>query len=136
MLMFTCPGCGVNKKYRQFFAHVAECDKITEEMKTSQNQMKQKVAANQVAVPKIPHLYSTMSQVIFVFDKDSKQVLMFNRTDGQVTKAQIDYRQSEGNFQVSLPHNFQVAQVGKDPKVYMIGGGDYNLTPKSMYETR
>ena len=61
---------------------------------------------------------------------------MFNRNDGQVTKAQIDYRQSEGNFQVSLPHNFQVAQVGKDPKVYMIGGGDYNLTPKSMYETR
>ena len=46
MIVFTCPGCGANKKYKQFFAHVAECDKITEEMKTSQNQMKQKVAAN------------------------------------------------------------------------------------------
>ena len=37
---------------------------------------------------------------------------------------------------MSLPHNFQVVQVGPNPDVYMIGGGDYNLTPRSMFETR
>ena len=72
----------------------------------SEESIKEKIVANVPEAQNIPHLYSTMSKSIHVFDKDSKQVLMFNRNDGKVTKCQIDYRQTEGNFQVSLPHNF------------------------------
>ena len=128
MLQFTCPGCENMRplRYKAIFDHVKQCDKISNEMKVSKQDMVNQIVANVPAAQQIPHLYSSMSNTIYVFDKDSKQVLMYNRTNGQVLKAQIDYRQTEGNFQVSLPHNFQVVQVGKQPHVYMIGGGDYN----------
>ena len=75
-----------------------QCDKISEEMKISKQEMVNQIVANVPAAQQIPHLYSSMSNIIYVFDKDSKQVLMYNRSNSQVTKAQIDYRQTEGNF--------------------------------------
>jgi hypothetical protein len=39
-------------------------------------------------------------------------------------------RSTANNF----PHNFQLVQVGAGAKAFMIGGGDFNLTPASMYE--
>ena len=35
---------------------------------------------------------------------------------------------------MALPHNYQCVQVGDEPKLYLIGGGDYQTTPQSMYE--
>ena len=98
MLLFTCPGCGVAKKYKQIFEHVKECDQISQDHKMSEDSVKEKILANVPEAQNIPHLYSTMSKFIHVFDKDSKQVLMYNRMDNKVTKCQIDYRQTEGNF--------------------------------------
>ena len=98
MLLFTCPGCKAVKKYKNIFSHVKECAEISEDHKMSEESIKEKIVANVPESQNIPHLYSTMSKAIHVFDKDSKQVLMFNRNDGKVTKCQIDYRQTEGNF--------------------------------------
>ena len=53
----------------------------------SEASIKEKIVANVPEAANIPHLYSTMSKAIHVFDKDSKQVLMYNRHDNKVTKA-------------------------------------------------
>ena len=86
MLLFICPGCKQSMKYRKIFEHVKQCDKISEDHKMSEESIKEKIVANVPQAQQIPHLYSTMSKSIHVFDKDSKQVLMFNRNDGKVSK--------------------------------------------------
>jgi hypothetical protein len=41
---------------------------------------------------------------------------------------------NQRNTANNFPHNFQLVQVGAAAKVFMIGGGDFNLTPASMYD--
>ena len=74
-----------------------------------------------------------------MFDKDSKTVFTLER-DYSFTKYKVNYIPSEGvqpnqrNTANNFPHNFQLVQVGAAARVFMIGGGDFNLTPASMYE--
>ena len=39
LLIFECPGCGERKRYQAFFEHVKNCDRISEENMTSNEQM-------------------------------------------------------------------------------------------------
>jgi hypothetical protein len=64
---------------------------------------------------------------------------VLNREFG-VNKFKVNYMPSDGavtnqrNTVNNFPHNFQLVQVGAHARVSMIGGGDFNLTPASMYE--
>jgi hypothetical protein len=64
---------------------------------------------------------------MYVLERDSKIVIEYNIKSETVTRKQVKI---EANF----PHNFQLVQVGAHARVFMIGGGDFNLTPASMYE--
>jgi hypothetical protein len=35
-----------------------------------------------------------------------------------------------------LPHNFQLVQLGSPAKVYMVGGGEFNMNAQSLREIR
>ena len=72
MLLFTCPGCEQVFKYNKIFDHVKQCQRISEDHKMSEDSVKEKILSNVPEASKIPHLYSTMSKYIHVFDKDSK----------------------------------------------------------------
>ena len=72
MLTFTCPGCRERKKYKNFFDHVASCDKIGQDDMISNDQLNKIVQQNQNAVPVVAHHYSRLSRFIFVLEKDSK----------------------------------------------------------------
>ena len=65
---------------------------------------------------------------IYIFQKDSRSVSIFSPQTGKIVQKYVEYR---GNF----PHNFQMIQVGtQDPRVYMIGGGEYKSLPDSMFQ--
>lgn len=85
------------------------------------------MAENQNAVPLVQHNYSSLSKFIYVLEKDTKNLICFNRQDNRVTKATLQYKVN--NMSVALPHNYQCVQVGDEPKLYLIGGGDYQTTP-------
>lgn len=86
-----------------------------------------------------PAVTGTTPNQIYVFDKDSKTVFTLSR-DYSFTKYKVNYVPSEApasnsrNSSNNFPHNFQLVQVGAAAKLFMIGGGDFNLTPASMYE--
>ena len=66
-----------------------------------------------------------------VFQKDSKTITSYNPRTKDLKHQFIEFR---GNF----PHNFQMVQVGTtgQPRVFMIGGGDFKTLPDSMFQCR
>ena len=67
-----------------------------------------------------------------MLEKDTKNLLQYNRVTGRVTKSKLEYRVNK--LEVALPHNYQCVQVGDAPKLYLIGGGDYQNKPLTMFE--
>jgi hypothetical protein len=60
-------------------------------------------------------------------EKDSKKFYIYNSKTQGVTQHAIEVA---NNF----PHNFQAIQVGlSETKVYIVGGGDFNQLPDSMF---
>lgn len=123
LVNFTCPGCNEKKRYKAFFEHVKICESIGADAMVSNEQIQKIVAENQNAVPLVQHNYSSLAQNIYVVEKDSKNVLCYDRTQNRVTRMKMNYRVN--NLEVGLPHNYQCVQVGGAPLLYLIGGGDY-----------
>ena len=68
--------------------------------------------------------------MLYIFQKDSKTITLFNVATKALSHKQVDFR---GNF----PHNFQMIQVGNsNPRCFMIGGGDNKTLPDSMFQCR
>ena len=99
----------------------------------STEQMQRILTENQNAVPAVSHNYSRLSRYIYILEKDTKNLLQYDRQSNRVNRMKFNYRVN--NLEVALPHNFQCCQVGDGPRLYLIGGGDYQQTPISMYET-
>ena len=71
--------------------------------------------------------FSEFPKELYIFQKDSKSITVFNTQTQNLTHKYVEYR---GNF----PHNFQMIQVGiENPRVFMLGGGDYKSLPDSMF---
>mmetsp|Transcript_1064 Transcript_1064/g.1972 ORF Transcript_1064/g.1972 Transcript_1064/m.1972 type:complete len:126 (+) Transcript_1064:500-877(+) len=71
-------------------------------------------------------------QLIYVFLKDSKTISLFEPSSPHI-KTNKKLTNMKGNF----PHNFQMIQVGvQDPRVYLIGGGEYKTLPESMFQCK
>lgn len=83
-------------------------------------------------MPVVQHLASRLARYIYVLEKDTKNLLQYDRQSNRVVRQRLNYRVN--NMDVQLPHNYQCIQVGEGPHVFLIGGGDYNQTPQSMYE--
>ena len=67
---------------------------------------------------------------LYVFQKDSRTVSIYDVKNKNCVHKFVDFK---GNF----PHNFQMIQVGiQQPRVFMIGGGDYKTLPDSMFQCR
>lgn len=75
----------------------------------------------------VQHNYSSLANHIYVVEKDTKNVLQYDRTANRVIRMKLNYRVN--NLEVGLPHNYQCVQVGDEPRLYLIGGGDYQQTP-------
>jgi hypothetical protein len=61
-------------------------------------------------------------------EKDSKRFYLYNTKTQSVTSNTV---QTTVNF----PHNFQAIQVGiVNTRVYIVGGGDFNQLPESMFQ--
>lgn len=63
------------------------------------------VAENQNAVPMVQHNYSSLSNYIYIVEKDTKNVLQYDRTHNRVQRMKLNYRVN--NLEVGLPHNYQ-----------------------------
>jgi len=64
---------------------------------------------------------------LYIFQKDSRTISIFDIKNKSCVHKFVDFK---GNF----PHNFQMIQVGlAQPRVFMIGGGDYKTLPDSMF---
>jgi len=74
-------------------------------------------------VPVVQAQYSTLSRYIYVLEKDSKILIQYDRTTNRFNRTKLNYR--VGGLEVALPHNYQCVQVGEEPQLYLIGGGDY-----------
>jgi hypothetical protein len=65
---------------------------------------------------------------IYIMEKDSKKFYIYNTLDQQVNTYTI-------NCATNYPHNFQPIQVGYiDTKVFIVGGGDFNSLPDTMFQ--
>ena len=133
LLNFNCPGCGQRKRYEAIFNHVKTCERIQPDVMVSNEQVQKIVAQNQNAVPVVSHQFSTLARNIYILEKDSKNLLQYDRQTNRVARLKLNYRVN--GMEVALPHNYQCVQVGDGPKLYLIGGGDYQQAPASMYET-
>ena len=137
ILRFNCPGCSEQMQYTQIFSHVEQCE------------LAKKQHADGGSAPKINHqqvlmnrritqaekfagkdLYSeqfTIPDEVFIFQKDSKMVSIINLPQKNVNHKYVDFK---SNF----PHNFQMIQIGNQPRVFMIGGGDFKSMPDTMFQ--
>lgn len=61
--------------------------------------------------------------------KFQKFPVLYESTDGNISWNKA------GNTQM-LPHNFQCVQLGSPAQVFMVGGGEFNMNPKSLKEMR
>ena len=149
LLKFNCPGCSEVFMYQQMYEHVKTCEdavKIYKEGRATAGEKKdhQAVMLNrritmaekftkahkQEEVVPLAKAPSGFPDVLFIFQKDSKTISLFNVNSKALAHKQVDFR---GNF----PHNFQMIQVGAiDPKCFMIGGGDNKTLPDSMFQCR
>jgi len=67
---------------------------------------------------------------LFIFQKDSRTISIYNVPTNTVSHKTVEF---EKNF----PHNFQMCQIGLvNPRVFLIGGGDYKSLPDSMFQCR
>lgn len=72
----------------------------------------------------------TFPEELFIFQKDSRTITILNVQSRTLQHKTVEFK---GNF----PHNFQMIQLGKvNPRVFMIGGGDYKSLPDSMFQAR
>jgi hypothetical protein len=68
--------------------------------------------------------------VLFIFQKDSKTISSLEVATRKIVHKTVEFK---GNF----PHNFQMIQLGQhNPRIFMIGGGDYKSLPDSMFQCR
>ena len=123
LLNFNCPGCGTRKRYEAIFSHVKTCDQIQADAMVSNEQVQKIVAQNNNARPQVVNQFSTLSRHIYILEKDSKNLLQYDRQSNRVARLKLNYRVN--NLDVALPHNYQCVQVGEEPRLYLIGGGDY-----------
>lgn len=66
--------------------------------------------------------------LIYIMEKDSKKFYLYNSRTQGVTSHAV-------NCANNFPHNFQAIQVGLlETKVYIVGGGDFNQVPDSMFQ--
>ena len=60
-------------------------------------------------------------------EKDSKRFFLYNTKTQAVSSCTV-------NSPTNFPHNFQAIQVGlQNTRVYIVGGGDFNQLPESMF---
>ena len=137
LMMLRCPGCGATKKYEQMFEHVQSCDKITQAMKTNRIDVLQ-ASGNVNSAANFVAKKSTLSDNIYVIEKDTKVCASFNRKTGAMVKGRLNLLNLRGQPENTLPHNFQLVQVGSQPLVFLVGGGDFapDPIPASMYMMR
>ena len=81
------------------------------------------IVLNQYKNPVVQANFATLSKFIYIIEKDTKNVLQYDRYTNRVGRMKLNYRVN--NLEVALPHNYQVVQCGDEPKLYLIGGGDY-----------
>lgn len=53
----------------------------------------------------VQHNYSSLSNYIYIVEKDTKNVLQYDRTHNRVHRMKLNYRVN--NLEVGLPHNYQ-----------------------------
>lgn len=154
LLKFVCPGCSESLMYQQMLEHIKTCEEAKNAIKEGRTQ---KAGSNQVeeanmnrritmidkfkdASHNTPNNFAQGSgqimidnqfpQELFIFQKDSRTISIFNIPQKTLQHKIVDFR---GNF----PHNFQMIQIGNlNPRVYMIGGGDYKSLPETMYQCK
>jgi hypothetical protein len=66
--------------------------------------------------------------LIYIMEKDSKKFYIYNSKTQAVSNHAV-------NCATNFPHNFQAIQVGLvNTRCYIVGGGDYNQVPDSMFQ--
>ena len=125
-LVFSCPKCkDVKRNYSEINKHLQSCDGQGQGVKDEVAIESFKRQASQVTSPQALN-YTEIR--IHIMEKDSKKFYIYNTRTQSVTLHTV-------NTGTNFPHNFQAIQVGLiNTKVYIIGGGDFNQVPDSMFQ--
>ena len=103
--------------------HLQEgCDKGSSSTVPAKKIVKQaKVEVPDIAMP-------NTDLKITIFEKDSKRYYQYSTKDQSVSHGEVF---ADSNY----PHNFQSCQINSN-QVYVVGGGDFNVLPDSMFSLR
>lgn len=146
LLKFNCPGCSENMMYEPMLKHIENCEAAKKVQADGRDQHDvQKVDHAKVLMLRRETIANKFNQQVnqmvvakgwqfpaqlFIFQKDNKNISILDTGNRSIVHRQVEFRQ---NF----PHNFQMIQLGQyNPRVFMIGGGDYKSLPDSMFQCR